>query len=757
MRTVVLCARVVLLAFAATFASPLYARELPLKWAKRLVGCEPPAVFYSSLHQPGRRPCCPAIEGLCPGGAACPPAGTCPADGSICVPGPIAPRPNVVLLLADDQGACHYGTAGECRSVQSGTPIPPPATPNLDLLAGHGTVFPIAHNTASWCYPSINSLLTGRYARNYGGRSRIADRLPTIPKALRALGDAPGTVVDPYNYGNRIGGYCTFLGGKLTSSIGDHGFDAVAKGRKLGRTECRAGASGEPPRCGSESTDGYDPTTVVNMQELYKFLEAMFVPLPGAVPGAFTVQHFFAWLAPRIPHQPLSAPLVIETYLFGGVEPPALGGLFQLGQYCGGGVCPPLLNAFRESNFGNERAYYANVWWVDDSIRDLRKFFARATAPHCIDGTGRGRYDVTVPADCPGTWASSVSPDLTRNTVIVYLSDNGWFLPDSKHNYSENGYRTRILVFDPRPLATVPGWDGARETPPPPNERAELAHSTDVLATVVGFALDTSGAQECPMADDGTRCDGRDLRPYLAVGGGPLPPLRRALCGHETKRPRSPTRLRHLLTRPGSVGRCVDLNAPPCADDVTCGSGATCIGGHCTASAEPVCTGPSGCAPGAACLGGRCRVAPSCIDDAACAHLFPTGSFTCADKQKKWCRNAPGVACNIRDDCPACPPGPGPTPPPCGRVCEARQLKLYVTPRSGTANVQLTDLFLDPDERGLHSGDLGTLTEQLSRPSGPYASTIARLNCCIDDWWPEVAPEGSLCAGGCPPDFSCME
>ena len=97
------------------------------------------------------------------------------------------------------------------------------------------------------------------------------------------------------------------------------------------------------------------------------------------------------------------------------------------------------------------------------------------------------------PAACQGTWASSVSPDSARNTVIIYLTDNGWFLPNSKHAYTENGYRTRLLVFDPRNLASVPDWDPTQQTPPPVHEVAELAHSTDVLPTALGYALDTPG------------------------------------------------------------------------------------------------------------------------------------------------------------------------------------------------------------------------------------------------------------------------
>ncbi len=743
----------------ATLTSEAAAAKL--HWSKRLRGCEPPSVFYSSNHQPGRTPCCPSIEGICPGGLACPASGVCTADASACVSEPITPRPNVVLLIADDQGDCHYGAAGECRSIQTGTPIPAPDTPNLDLLAGYGTVFPIAHNTASWCFPSLDSILTGRYARNYGAASRIGDRLTTIPKAMRSLegGTAPS---DPFNDGNVVGGYCTFLGGKFTASVGDHGFDAVAKGRRLGRTQCLPGAGGQPPRCGSEMSTSYQPTRVFNTEDLFEFLEDLMVRVPGtgnAQAAEFAMQHFFAWVAPRIPHQPLSAPTEIESYLFGSVSPPALGGLFDLGQYCSGSACAPVVAALSESNFGTNRAFYANMWWMDDLVREIRKYLERSGQAHCIDTYGQGRYDVAGPAQCQGMWASAVTPEPARNTVIMYLTDNGWFLPNSKHAYTENGYRTRLIVFDPRNLPQVPGYRGDLETPPPSNEKLELAHSTDVLATAMGYALGTPGAQECPRSADGTQCDGRDLRPYVAQSGVPqaATPLRRALCGHKTQRPTAPTRLRYLLTRPGSVGRCVDLAAPACTTDAECGPAATCIGGHCLLTAEPACGTDAQCPAGAACLGGKCRMAPACLDDAACAQLFPQGDHACLEKDAKWCRNATGVRCDTRADCPACPAGPGVTPGPCGRVCQPRELKLYIAPAGSGAKAQLTDLFLDPDEQGLAANTPGTLVTELSKPAGRYGNTIQRLNCCIDDWWPDGATDGTLCSGGCPDDFSCTE
>src|SRR5262249_60669378 len=109
------------------------------------------------------------------------------------------------------------------------------------------------------------------------------------------------------------------------------------------------------------------------------------------------------------------------------------------------------------------------------------------------------------------------------------------------------------------------------------------------------------------------------------------------------------------------------------------------------------CAAPARGPGGALCLGGRCRIAPSCIDDGTCAALFPGKHYACAEKETKWCRNAPGVRCSTRDDCPACPAGPGATAAPCNRLCEARPPKLYLW----KPTLQLTDPFLHPDHHCL--------------------------------------------------------
>ena len=732
-----------------------------IKWSSRFT-CEPPNVFYSALHRPGVGPCCAAVPGLCAGGSACPVSGVCP-DGAPCAPGGGPSRPNVILMISDDQGDCHYGHARECRSVNTGTPIPAPATPNLDLLAGYGTVFPVAHNSAAWCFPSLATIITGRYQKSMGGLQRVADAFGTIAKSLRRLDGAPGLVQDPYNADNRIGGYCTFLGGKFVGALGNTGFDARARTgeRILGRIGCVAGAPGQTPRCGSEMQSSYDPANIFRMADVFQFMDALTYRVPDVAPARLGIQNFFMWYAPRIPHQPLRSPDPIREYLFGsGVSYP-FAGLFNLGAACNGSssTCPPWVNAFNEVNFGDEHEMYGNLWWLDDGVREIREFLARESAPHCVGADGRARFDVATPAACPGTWVNDFAFDLPRQTMIMMLSDNGWFLPHSKHQFTENGHRTRMIVFDPTALPTVPDWDVTTQTIPPPQERSALAHAVDAYTTIMGWALgSTPGTQLCPQAADGSRCDGRDLRAQLVTNpGGPEPVenLRHSLCGHETEKSTVPTLDRYLLTRAGSVGRCTLLAAPACSSDAECGAGQFCLGGHCLATAEPACTTSADCAAGAACLGGQCRVGPSCLEDSDCTGLVGAGS-ACVAKEQLWCRNAPSVACSQHTDCPACPDGGA-----CKRLCEPRRLKFYVHPGAQDTDHRVTDLFLDPDETGLTAGTSAgrSLVEDISGLSGPYGGALRRAGCCLDQWWSTPAMAPSICTAGntCPADLTCNQ
>ena len=94
-----------------------------------------------------------------------------------------ARRPNVVLILTDDQG---YGDLG----INGNTVL---KTPNIDRLAGQGVMFRNFY-MAPICAPSRASLLTGRYHQRTGvpyadGPTDVLRlREVTIAKALKSAG-----------------------------------------------------------------------------------------------------------------------------------------------------------------------------------------------------------------------------------------------------------------------------------------------------------------------------------------------------------------------------------------------------------------------------------------------------------------------------------------------------------------------------------------------------------------------------------------
>ena len=70
-------------------------------------------------------------------------------------------RPNIVVILTDDQGYADAGFQGYPASRQA-------LTPNIDRLAREGIAFRNGYVAFSTCGPSRHSLLTGRSASRYG-------------------------------------------------------------------------------------------------------------------------------------------------------------------------------------------------------------------------------------------------------------------------------------------------------------------------------------------------------------------------------------------------------------------------------------------------------------------------------------------------------------------------------------------------------------------------------------------------------------
>lgn len=92
-----------------------------------------------------------------------------------------ATRPNVLIFIADDAGARHFGCYGN-RAIR---------TPNIDRLAAEGLICDKAMLTTSQCSPSRISILTGKYPHATGAED-LHMPMPaahtTVPGSLKGAG-----------------------------------------------------------------------------------------------------------------------------------------------------------------------------------------------------------------------------------------------------------------------------------------------------------------------------------------------------------------------------------------------------------------------------------------------------------------------------------------------------------------------------------------------------------------------------------------
>jgi arylsulfatase A-like enzyme len=291
-----------------------------------------------------------------------------------------AERPNVVIILSDDQAWTDYGFLGH----------PHIKTPHLDRLAAQSVTFTRGYVPSSLCRPSLMSLITGLYPHQHlvtgndppkgTDRNLILKhirRVPTLPMLLKEQG------------------YVSFQSGKWwEGSFAEGGFTA-------GMTH------GDPERGGRHGDDGLTIGRQGN-QAVYDFL--------AANPG----KPFFLWYAPMLPHAPHTPPERL------------------LAKYRG------LTDSLHVAR------YWAMCEWWDEKCGELLDH---------LDQKG-----------------------LANNTLVVYVTDNGWiqspdnqqYAPRSKRSPYEGGIRTPIMLRWPARLK-------------PRRDEATLVSSLDVAPTILAI------------------------------------------------------------------------------------------------------------------------------------------------------------------------------------------------------------------------------------------------------------------------------
>ena len=233
-----------------------------------------------------------------------------------------APKPNVIVILADDLG---YGDTSAYGSKIV-------RTPNIDALAASGVRFTDGHVTHPVCSPSRAGLLTGRYQERFGwefnpkGRDKQAGvslNEIMLPQVMKAAGYATG-MVGKWHLGQPGGYYPT-----------ERGFDfffGFAGGGSVYITDPKPGDALEGAGSDDEVDDviGAKPAPdAANLAQARQQLEAARSRAPITRNGvvvreteyqtdaftregvSFIEQHrnqpFFLYMAYHAPHKPLQA------------------------------------------------------------------------------------------------------------------------------------------------------------------------------------------------------------------------------------------------------------------------------------------------------------------------------------------------------------------------------------------------------------------------------------------------------------------
>jgi uncharacterized sulfatase len=301
-------------------------------------------------------------------------------------------RPNIVLILSDDQAWTDYGFMGH-DAIE---------TPHLDALAREGVLFRRGYVPTALCRPSLATLLTGHYASVHG----VTGNDPS-PKHAPA---------DSQLYNERRAQLISYLDrfDTLPELLARRGYLSHQSGKHWEGSYQHAGFThgmtrGFPKKGGRHGDDGL----TIGRQGLKPIAE--FLDL-----ASHEQKPFFLWYAPFMPHTPHDPPeRLLEKYRTGD---------------------RPL----------NVAKYYAMCEWFDETCGELMGL---------VRDKGFG-----------------------DNTLVVYVTDNGWiqdpikngYAPRSKQTPYEGGVRTPIIFHWPAQLK--------------PEDREELASSIDIVPTILAAA-----------------------------------------------------------------------------------------------------------------------------------------------------------------------------------------------------------------------------------------------------------------------------
>jgi uncharacterized sulfatase len=337
--------------------------------------------------------------------------------GPLCVAALCAPReslaqsqrPNVLVVMADDLNN-DLGTFGH----------PIVKTPNLDRLAARGVRFDRAYTQFPLCSPSRVSLLTGLRPDTTRVHDLVTDFRKTIPDVItlpqlfKRNGYVSARVGKIYHYGNpgQIGTSGLDDPASWDEFVNPRGIDKDEETKLTNFTPTRGNGSTlayyASPAADAEHTDGKVASETIALLEKYRD------------------RPFFIGAGFYRPHCPFIAPAkYFDLYPLDGIAAPA-STVSPAVPAPAWFTTPPNWNISEQAQRETIRSYYASISFLDANVGRLLD---------ALDRLG-----------------------LTKNTVVVFISDHGYHLGEQgqwmKQTLFERSARAPLIIAGPGVSAT---------------------------------------------------------------------------------------------------------------------------------------------------------------------------------------------------------------------------------------------------------------------------------------------------------------
>lgn len=364
-------------------------------------------------------------------------------------------RPNIIVIVADDLGYADMGFLEQSPADVN--------TPAIDRLAREGTYFGNAYATSSICSPSRCGLITGRYQQRWGnywyGQGGLPKDQLTIAQALKSLG----------YFTKKIGK--THLNGGGAEHPLDHGFDEF-----IGFMH----HTWDYIRLSQKDVDAYQKRTggkalgILNVGPLERDKGEMV-----SYEDAFTTEIFTDEAVKTIvAGEDNKTPFFIELE-YNAVHMPTY-------------VADP--------DYARKAGYEQPVWdreadrWEfpfwDPRAMTWKEWHSKWGHLGEVDSLGRKRYLANLMAMDDGIARLLAALDKTgqrRNTIVVFLSDNGGTINTYSNNKPLRGYKYMFGEGGVR-IPLIISWPGHLPTG---QTRSGLSSAMDVFPTL----LELVGAQ----------------------------------------------------------------------------------------------------------------------------------------------------------------------------------------------------------------------------------------------------------------------